>query len=113
MSIKTERLANLLVKEISSILMTEIKDEDIKFVTITHLDLSSDLSYAKVYCTVLNDENRDKCIHDLNGAKGFIKTELAKRKLEIRRIPDLRFIYDESVEYGNKIENIINKINKD
>ena len=53
MSIKTERLANLLVKEISSILMTEIKDEDIKFVTITHLDLSSDLSYAKVYCTVL------------------------------------------------------------
>ena len=45
--------------------------------------------------------------------KGFIKTELAKRKLEIRRIPDLRFIYDESVEYGNKIENIINKINKD
>ena len=68
MSIKTERLANLLVKEISSILMTEIKDEDIKFVTITHLDLSSDLSYAKVYCTVLNDENRDKCIHDLNGA---------------------------------------------
>ena len=113
MSIKTERLANLLIKEISSILMTEIKDEDIKFVTITHLDLSSDLSYAKVYCTVLNDENRDKCIHDLNGAKGFIKTKLAKRKLEIRRIPDLRFIYDESVEYGNKIENIINKINKD
>lgn len=53
MSIKTERLANLLIKEISSILMTEIKDEDIKFVTITHLDLSSDLSYAKVYCTVL------------------------------------------------------------
>ena len=61
-----------------------------------------------------NDQNKkDKCLHDLNGAKGFIKTELAKRKLEIRRIPDLRFIYDESVEYGNKIENIINKINKD
>ena len=49
----------------------------------------------------------------LNAAKGFIKTELAKRKLEIRRIPDLRFIYDESIEYGNKIEKIIEKINNE
>ena len=109
MSIKTERLANLLVKEISSILMTEIKDEDIKFVTITHLDLSSDLSYAKVYCTVLNDENRDKCIHDLNGAKGFIRSELMKRKLEI---PELHFVFDESIDYGNKIEKIIKEIHE-
>ena len=112
MSIKTERLANLLVKEISSILMTEIKDEDIKFVTITHLDLSSDLSYAKVYCTVLNDENRDKCIHDLNGAKGFIRSELMKRKLEMRKIPELHFVFDESIDYGNKIEKIIKEIHE-
>ena len=109
MSIKTERLANLLVKEISSILMTEIKDEDIKFVTITHLDLSSDLSYAKVYCTVLNDENRDKCIHDL---KGFIRSELMKRKLEMRKIPELHFVFDESIDYGNKIEKIIKEIHE-
>ena len=107
MSIKTERLANLLVKEISSILMTEIKDEDIKFVTITHLDLSSDLS-----CTVLNDENRDKCIHDLNGAKGFIRSELMKRKLEMRKIPELHFVFDESIDYGNKIEKIIKEIHE-
>jgi ribosome-binding factor A len=112
MSIKTERLANLLVKEISEILMTEIKDEDIKFVTITHIDLSTDLSYAKVYCTVLNDENRDKCLHDLNGAKGFIRNELIKRKLEMRKIPELSFIFDESIEYGNKIEKIISDIHK-
>ena len=110
MSIKTERLANLLIKEISSILMTEIKDEDIKFVTITHLDLSSDLSYAKVYCTVL--KNRDKCIHDLNGAKGFIRSELMKRKLEMRKIPELHFVFDESIDYGNKIEKIIKEIHE-
>lgn len=112
MSIKTERLANLLVKEISEILMTEIKDEDIRFVTITHIDLSTDLSYAKVYCTILNDETKDKCIHDLNGAKGFIRNELIKRKLEMRKIPELNFIFDESIEYGNKIEKIINEIHK-
>jgi ribosome-binding factor A len=113
MSVKTERIANLLVREISDILQNEVNDEDIKFVTITYCKVDTDLSLAQVYCTVLDQNKKDKCLHDLNGAKGFIKTELAKRKLEIRRIPDLRFIYDESVEYGNKIENIINKINKD
>ncbi len=113
MSVKTERIANLLVREISDILQNEVYDEDIKFVTITYCKVDTDLSLAQVYCTVLDQNKKDKCLHDLNGAKGFIKTELAKRKLEIRKIPDLRFIYDESVEYGNKIENIINKINKD
>ena len=113
MSVKTERIANLLVREISDILQNEVNDEDIKFVTITYCKVDTDLSLAQVYCTVLDQNKKDKCLHDLNGAKGFIKTELAKRKLEIRRIPDLRFIYDESVEYGNKIENIINKITKD
>lgn len=112
MSIKTERLANLLVKEISEILMTEIKDKDIKFVTITHIDLSNDLSYAKVYCTTLNDETSNKCIHDLNGASGFIRNELIKRKLEMRKIPELSFIFDESIEYGNKIEKIIDEIHR-
>ena len=113
MSIKTERLAHVLAKEISEILMLEIKDQDIKFVTITHVDLSSDLSYAKVYCTVLDDEKRDKCIRDLNNAKGFIRNELIKRKLEMRKIPELSFIYDESIEYGNKIEKIIQEIHKE
>ena len=113
MSVKTERIANLLVREISDILQNEVNDCDIKFVTITYCKVDTDLSLAQVYCTVLDQNKKDKCFHYLNGSKGFFKTELAKRKLEIRRIPDLRFIYDESVEYGNKIENIINKINKD
>ena len=62
---------------------------------------------------MFDESKKDKCLHDLNAAKGFIKTELAKRKLEIRKIPDLRFIYDESISYGKKIENIIKEINND
>lgn len=112
MSVKTERIASLLIKEISDILQNEVHDEDIKFVTITACKVDTDLSLAQVYCTVLNDSKKDKCMHDLNAAKGFIKTELAKRKLEIRKIPDLRFIYDESISYGNRIENIIKEINE-
>ena len=113
MSVKTERIANLLVREISDILQNEVYDEDIKFVTITFCKVDTDLSLAQVYCTVLNESKKDKCLKDLNAAKGFIKTELAKRKLEIRKIPDLRFIYDESISYGKKIENIIKEINND
>ena len=113
MSIRTERLASVLHKEISDIVANEIRDEDIKFVTITHLRLSPDLSYAKVYFTTLLDEKREKIKKDLNGAKGFIKSELCKRKIRIRKIPDLEFVYDESIEYGNKIETIIKNIHTD
>ncbi len=113
MSIKTQRIANVLLKEISDILQNEVYDEDIKFVTLTSVKVDTDLSLAQIYCTVFDIDKKDKCLHDLNAAKGFIKTELAKRKLEIRRIPDLRFIYDESIEYGNKIEKIIEKINNE
>lgn len=112
MSVKTERIGNVLLKEISDILLNEVYDEDIKFVTITAVKVDTDLSLAQVYCTVLNESHKDKCLHDLNAAKGFIKSELAKRKLEIRKIPDLRFIFDESIEYGNNIEKIIRDINK-
>ena len=113
MSIKTERLGNVLHKEISNILLTEIKDEDLRFVTITKVDLSSDLSYAKVYFTVLNDDKKDKVLKDLNKAKGFIRSILMKRKIEMRIMPELNFIYDDSIEYGNNIEKIIEKINQE
>lgn len=111
MSIKTERLGNMLHREISQILMTEIKDKDLKFVTITNIDLSSDLSFAKVYFQTLN-ENKEKVLKDLNNAKGFIRSLLIKRKIEIRTMPELKFIYDESTEYGNKIDTIIDNIHK-
>lgn len=111
MSIKTQRIANVLIKEISDILQNDIYDKDIKFVTITGCSVDTDLSLAQVYCTVLDESKKEKCLQDLNNAKGFIKTELAKRKLEIRRIPDLRFKYDDSVSYGSNIEKIIDKIN--
>lgn len=113
MSVKTERIANLLIREISDILQNEVYDEDIKFVTITACKVDTDLSLAQVYCTVFDEKKKEKCLHDLNAAKGFIKTELSKRKLEIRKIPDLRFIYDDSITYGLKIEKIIDQIKQD
>ncbi len=113
MSIKTERLGNVLHREISQILMTEIKDKDLNFVTITKVDLSSDLSFAKVYFTCLDINKKDIVIKNINTASKFIRSELMKRKIEIRTMPELKFIYDDSIEYGNKIESIIEKIHEE
>lgn len=110
MSIKIERLNNIFVEEISKILKTEIKDERINFVTVTSVSITSDLYYAKVYVTVLDDNKRDEVIKLLNKASNFIERELS-RKVEIRRMPAITFVYDESIDYANNIENIIERIN--
>ncbi|MDD2518277.1 MAG: 30S ribosome-binding factor RbfA [Bacilli bacterium] len=110
MSIKISRLANILLQEISYILSTEVKDKNIKFVTVTDVKLTNDLSFAKVYVTVLDDDKRDETMASLNKAKGFIRSELHDR-VDMRYIPEITFVYDESIEYGSKIENIINELN--
>lgn len=109
MSIKLERLSHTFVEEISMILNEETRDNDFDYVTITSCTISSDLSYAKVYFTCLNDNKKDEIIKSLNNASGFIKTKLCER-VEIRKMPEITFIYDESISYGNKIEEIIKEI---
>lgn len=111
MSIKIDRINHSIVREISYILMTEVKDEDIKFVTITDCKTTNDLSFAKIYFTVLDDSKRELTLEALKNASGFIRKELAER-IEIRHIPELEFVYDESIEYGKKIENIIEEIHE-
>ena len=111
-NIKIERLNHAFQEEISMILMTDIKDEDIKFVTITGVDTTSDLSYAKVYFTVLDETKKETTLEALTGAASFIRSKLAER-VEIRHTPELKFIYDTSIEYGNHIEEIIDSINKE
>lgn len=112
MSIKIERIGSQLVKEISYILATEIKDQDIKFVTVTDVRVTNDLSFAKVYVTVFDQNRKKETMEALKGASGFIRKTLADR-IEIRHIPELEFIYDESIEYGNKIEHIIEQIHEE
>ena len=111
-NVKIERINHMIREEVSKILMLEIKDENIKFVTITDCDTSSDLSYCKIYFTVLNQEKKEDTLKALNKAASFIRGELAKR-IEIRNIPELKFYYDESISYGEKIDKIIDEINEE
>ena len=111
-NIRIERLNDAFQEEISKILMTEIKDEEIRFVTITGVETTTDLSFAKVYFTVLDDEKRKTTLDALNKAASYIRGELSKR-VDIRHTPELKFIYDDSIEYGQHIEKIIEKIHEE
>lgn len=110
MKLKGERASSDIQKELGNILLTEAKDKDFKNVVITAVEVSNDLSFAKIYFTTVDD--RKHVESDLNKACGFFRSLLSQR-LEIRHTPELRFIFDESIEYGRKIENIIKEINKD
>lgn len=110
MNLKGERVASDLQKELSMILLNEAKDEDFKYVTITNVKVTNDLSFAKIYFTCLNDDI-NKVTKDLNNAEGYFRSLLAS-KLQIRHTPELRFIYDTSIEYAKRIESIIKEINE-
>ena len=104
MSVKNERVNSNIQRELSYILANEVKNPNIKFITITAVDVTSDLSYARVYFTTLGDIK--ETLNGLKSAKGFIRKTLADR-IELRHIPELEFIYDESIEYGkNRDESI-------
>lgn len=112
MSFKQERLEKILEREISNIIRIEVKDDRLSFVTITKVSLTNDLSIATVYYTIMGTkEQRDATTANLLDAKGFIRSSLSK-KLEIRKTPDLKFKYDESLDYGDRIEQILKNLNK-
>ena len=112
MSLKTKRIGSSFVKEISYIIMEEIKDPEIKFVTITGCDVTNDLSYAKVYFTTLNEDKKEETLNALNRAANFIEIELSKR-IEIRKMPQISFHYDNSIEYGENIEQKIKELKEE
>ena len=108
-SIKIEKLNHIYQEEISMILMREVKDEEIKFVTITGVEVTSDLSYAKVYYTVFDPSRREETKRALDKASPFIRRMLASR-VEVRHTPEIQFVYDTSIQYGEHIDALIDKI---
>ena len=108
--VKVQRAESEIQKELGNILLLEAKDVDFKNVTITAVEVSNDLSYAKVYFTTTDD--KEHVLHDLNNASSFFRTLLSQR-IDIRHTPELKFIFDESIEYGQKIEKIIEGFHKE
>ena len=111
-SLKAKKVGSEMVKVISEIIANESRDELLKTVTITACDVANDLSFAKVYFTSISDLSNEQMVSELNEAASFIRTELAS-KIELRIVPKLKFVYDESIEYGNKIESILKELKEE
>lgn len=112
MSIKTERVASIIKKNVSEILNNEITNRELGFVTVTDVTLTNDMSYAKIFVTFLGSRKTDKeNLEELSRVKGVVKGKLAKT-LSIRKCPELIFVIDHSLENGNRIEQIINDMNR-
>ena len=111
-NIKLERIASQIVRELSSIFYEEVHNEILKNVTIIDARITNDLSLAKVYYTFLGDYDKVTIAAELKNASSFLRTELAKR-MDLRTTPELRFVYDESTEYGEHIDEIIEEIHNE
>ena len=111
-NIKLERIASQIVRELSSIFYEEVHNEILKNVTIIDARVTNDLSLAKVYYTFLGDYDKVTIAAELKNASPFLRTELAKR-MDLRTTPVLRFVYDESTEYGEHIDEIIEEIHNE
>ena len=105
------RIEEQIRMELSEIIEREIQDPRIGLVTVTAVKVSPDLRHARVFVSVLGDaEQRKKSMQGLNSAASFARRELSQRLHHLRRIPELTFAYDESIETGNRIEALLDQI---
>jgi ribosome-binding factor A len=111
MSHRIERVNTLLKREISGLIQQELRDPRLdEFVAVTEVDTSQDLQYAKVFVSCLGGQQEEaKILGILNGASGFIRSALA-RNVTLRRVPELHFIWDNSIEHGDRILRLIDEV---
>ncbi len=109
-SIKIKRINAQLVRVISEVLY-QANNPFLKNITITGCDTSQDLSYAKVYFTSLENLDKEYLEQEIAKSADFIRKEVAL-KIDIRTMPKLKFIFDESIEYGNQIEQKLAEIHQ-
>ena len=109
---RPERVQEAIRQEISMIVQAEIKDPRIGFITITKVDLTKDLRYARIYFSVLGkNSDKNKALKGLNSAKGYIKGLIAE-KIKLRYMPEISFVIDNTLEHTQHIYEILNKISK-
>ncbi|WP_017753801.1 30S ribosome-binding factor RbfA [Calidifontibacillus oryziterrae] len=109
---RPSRVGELMKQELSDIISRKIKDPRIGFVTVTDVQVTGDLQQAKVYITVLGDEEqKQNTLLALAKANGFIRSEIGHR-IRLRKTPEISFEFDESIEYGNRIETLLEQLKK-
>ena len=108
-----ERIGEEYKKEISNIINYKLKNPNVTgLISVTKVKVTNDLKYAKVYVSILNSKNLKETLAGLKKSSGFIRSELA-RSVNLRNTPEIIFELDDSIEYGARIDSILDKIMKD
>ena len=106
---RPQKIADLMQRELSGLLQREVRDTRVGMVTITSVDVSPDLSHAKVFFTILDKAKKDDTTKGLQRAASFLRSQMARR-MSMYTTPELRFVYDESVERGDRISRLIDSV---
>ncbi len=114
MSHRIERVSSLMRHEISDLLQRQVKDPRLgQFVAVNEVALSPDLKYARVFVSCMgSQEEKEAILSGLGAAANFLRRELAKR-IRLRRIPDLSFEWDESIERGDRLLRLMDQLSAD
>jgi ribosome-binding factor A len=107
---RADRVSEAIKREVSVLLTQEAKDPGIHFVTVTGVETSDDLRYARIFVSVLGDEaTRKETLEALNRAKGFLRGELGRR-VQLRYTPEIQFHLDTSLDHAFKIKGLLDSI---
>ena len=104
------RVGDLILRELAFLLLEKVKDPRVQGVTLTGIRLSNDLKQAKVFYSVLGEDDQiEQALKGLNSAKGYIKREIGNR-MELRYVPEISFVHDPSLKEGSHMEQVFEKL---
>jgi ribosome-binding factor A len=103
---RPQKLGDLIQREVSDLIRLEVRDPRVGMITITSVDVSPDMTHAKIFFTVLEKDKLQDTLAGLKRSAGFLRAQLAKR-VQMYPTPELRFVYDESVERGDRLSRLI------
>ncbi|HED16143.1 MAG TPA: 30S ribosome-binding factor RbfA [Gammaproteobacteria bacterium] len=104
---RTRRVGEQIQRDLAELIRSEVRDPRLGMVTVNHVDVSRDMSYAKVYITVMGEpESREVSLSILNKMAGYLRSQIGRR-MKLRIIPELKFLYDESIDRGARIDSLL------
>lgn len=111
MPYRSEKIEKMIKQEISLIFLHKLNDSSLGFVTITNVKITPDLRLAKIYISVFEKENRELIMTKVEQVSHIIRSELASR-INLRFVPELKFYIDDTLDYVERIEELIKKIHE-
>jgi ribosome-binding factor A len=107
---RSERVAEQVRRDLADLIRTELKDPRVGMISLTDVELTPDYAHAKVFFTTFNSEHLEEIERGLKRASGFLRRELGKR-IHIHTLPELHFVYDNSIERGTSMSQLIDQAN--